>query len=320
MSLLTPRATFKPFSYPEAFDFWLKQQQAHWIGTEVALNQDVLDWETKLTESEKAVIGGILKGFTQTEIIVNDFWANKVANWFKHPEIVMAATTMAAFESLHIHAYSLLDETLGFSDYETYMAEPTIKNRLDRLIETPGRSKEDKAKALAVFSAFTEGVSLFSSFAILLHFSRFNKLKGVSQIVTYSIRDETLHAEFGCYLFNQFMRENPSLWTDEFKKDLYQAARDTVELEDKFLDKVFEKGEIQNLSKDDVKNFIRHRANNQLGKIGLKQNWKNIDKDALKRMEWFDVIASGTRLDDFFFVKSTDYSRGVVSFDDIFED
>lgn len=326
MSLLERRINYRPFLYPESYDFWLKQQQAHWLSSEVALNQDLLDWNINLTPSEKSIIGGILKGFTQTEIFVNDYWSNKVARWFQHPEVVMAATTMAAFETIHTQAYSLLDETLGFADYEAFLAEPTIKNKIDRLVETGNidisnittEKKMAIAKSLAVFSAFTEGVSLFSSFAVLLHFSRFNKMKGMSQIVTWSIKDETLHSEFGCYLFRTFIEENPEIWTDEFKKEIYQAARDTVSLEDSFIDKVFEKGDIEGLTKDDLKDFIRHRANMQLGKLGLKQNWKNVKKEALKRMEWFDAIGAGVRLDDFFSVKPTDYSRGVVNFDDMF--
>ena len=326
MPLLDRRINYKPFLYPQAHDFWLKQQQAHWLSSEVTLNQDLLDWNMNLTPSEKAVIGGILKGFTQTEIFVNDYWSNKVGRWFQHPEIVMAATTMASFETIHTQAYSLLDETLGFADYEAFLAEPTIKSKIDRLVETGNidtaemtiEKKMAMAKSLAVFSAFTEGVSLFSSFAVLLHFSRYNKMKGMSQIVTWSIKDETLHSEFGCYLFRTFIEENPEIWTDEFKKEIYQAARDTVSLEDNFIDSVFEQGDIEGLTKEDLKDFIRHRTNMQLGKLGLKQNWKNVDKDALKRMEWFDAIGAGVRLDDFFSVKPTDYSRGVVNFDDMF--
>lgn len=320
MGLLDKRLTYSPFLYQRAFDTFLKQQQAHWLATEISLNQDVLDWETKLTPSEKAVIGGILKGFTQAEVVVNDYWSNRVAKWFRHPEIMMAATTIASFEAIHQHAYSLLDETLGFNDYASYIAEPTVKAKLDRLIELPAKTKEDKALSLAVFSAFTEGVSLFSSFAVLLHFSRFNKLKGMSQIVTYSIKDESLHADFGCYLFRTLIEENQSLWTDELKRQIYQAARDTVELEDNFIDKVFENGAIENLNKEDLKVFIRNRANMQLGKLGLKQNWKNVDKEALKRLEWFDILSSGERLDDFFYVKSASYSKNVITFDNIFED
>lgn len=316
MSRITQkRIEYKPFLYPEAFQFWLRQQQAHWLATEVPLNQDVSDWEWELSDSEKSVIGGILKGFTQTEIVVNDYWSNKVTKWFPHPEIVMAATSMAAMETIHTHAYSLLDETLGFDDYTEFLTEPSVKNKLDRLVNLPGETLEEIALSLAVFSAFTEGVSLFSSFAILAHFSRENKMKGMSQLVTWSARDESLHAEFGCYLFRTLMRENPHLWTDELKKEIYQAARDTISLEDSVLDKVFELGNLEDLKKEDLKAFARYRANNQLGKLGLKMNWKSIDKDALDRMSWFDSLMGGPRHDDFFAIKPTDYSKGVISFD-----
>lgn len=315
-SLLEKRTNYKPFLYPESFNYWLRQQQAHWIATEVPLSADLQDWQFNLSESEKSVIGGILKGFTQTEILVNDYWSNKVARWFPHPEIVMAATTMAAFETIHTHAYSLLDESLGFEEYESYLEEPTIKAKLGKLLSYNGNDKQSIAKSLALFSGFTEGVSLFSSFAVLLSFSRHNKLKGVSQIVSWSVRDESLHSEFGCWLFRQFISENPEIWTDDFKREIYELARDVVALEDNFIDKVFEKGAVEGLEAKEVKNFIRNRANTKLGELGLKKNWKNIDEDLLQKMEWFEVMSSGVRSDDFFTIKPTDYSKGVVSFDD----
>jgi len=309
------RTVFKPFAYPKAHEFFLMQAQAHWLATEVNLNSDLMDWKLVLTDAEKAVIGGILKGFTQTEVVVNDYWSQNVTKWFPHPEIAMAAATMGASESTHIHAYSLLDESLGFEDYEAYSAEPTIRAKLDRLISLPGRTLEDMAMSLAVFSGFTEGVSLFSSFAVLLNFSRFNKLKGVAQIISWSIKDESLHSEFGCWLFRTLVSENPQIWTDEFKKTIYQAARDTIDLEDKFIDKVFATGPIEGLDPSDLKQFIRHRANVKLGDLCLKQNWKNLDKAALKRMDWFDFLSAGERHDDFFAAKVADYSKSFNSGD-----
>jgi ribonucleoside-diphosphate reductase beta chain len=184
---------------------------------------------------------------------------------------------------------------------------------------TPKYPKEIAiAKSLAIFSAFTEGVSLFSSFAVLLNFSRFNKLKGVGQIISWSIRDESLHSQAGCWLFRKFIEENPEIWTDEFKRDIYQAARDTVTLEDDFIDKVFEDGEVEGLDPKDLKVFIRNRANQKLGEIGLKKNWKNVDEDALKRMEWFDFLSVGVEHTDFFSQRVTAYSKGTTNFDDMF--
>lgn len=312
MSLLKGRSTYRPFLYPESYEFWLKQQKAHWLHTEVNLSSDVVDWKQHLTDSERQLIGSVLKGFTQVEVIVGDYWTQHVSKWFPHPEVVMAANTMGAFESVHLAAYSLLDQTLGFEDYEAYLSEPTVKAKLDALMSVNDirkPSKADIARSLAVFSAFAEGVSLFSSFAILLNFSRFNKLKGVGQIVGWSCKDEALHSEFGCYLFRTFVKENPEIMTDEFKKTIYDAARAAVALEDSFIDYAFSGGAVEGLTPYDMKQFIRQRANTKLGDLGFKQNWKNIDKDALERMSWFDYITAGVRHTDFFVQRPTDYQK-----------
>lgn len=296
------------------------------------MSSDVTDWKQNLSESEKKVVGGILKGFIQTEVHVNEYWSQKVAKWFPHPEIAMMAVTFGAFESIHTHAYAHLNETLGIEDYDAFLAEPSAKAKIDRLINEIGNSepppdwiepnpdgvKYSIAKSLAIFSAFTEGVSLFSSFVVLLNFSRWNKLKGVGQIISWSIRDESLHSQAGCWLFRKFIEENPEIWTDEFKRDIYQAARDTVALEDDFIDKVFEDGEVEGLDPKDLKVFIRNRANQKLGEIGLKKNWKNVDEDALKRMEWFDFLSVGVEHTDFFSQRVTAYSKGTTNFDDMF--
>lgn len=329
MSLLKGRTVYKPFAYPQCFEYWLTQNQSHWLATEVPMSADVTDWKQNLTESEKNVIGGILKGFIQTEIHVNEYWSQKVAKWFPHPEIAMMAVTFGAFESIHTHAYAYLNETLGIEDYDAFLAEPTAKAKIDRLIGAGDVKWSEKesvgddmaihvAKSLAIFSAFTEGVSLFSSFAVLLNFSRFNKLKGLGQIISWSIRDESLHSQAGCYLFREFIKENPEVMTDEFKKAIYQAARDTVQFEDDFIDKVFEGAEIEGIDPRDLKVFIRNRANQKLGEIGFKKNWKNIDEEALKKMEWFDFLSTGVEMQDFFSQRVSTYSKGVVNFDDMF--
>jgi ribonucleoside-diphosphate reductase beta chain len=150
-----------------------------------------------------------------------------------------------------------------------------------------------------------------------MNFSRFNKLKGVGQIVAFSVKDESLHSEAGCWLFRQFMQEYPQLWDNELRKDIYDAARAAVKLEDAFIDKVFEQGDIPGIEAADLKQFIRHRANTKLGDLGLVSNWKHVRKDALERMSWFDYMTAGTEHADFFAGRVTSYSRGVVDFNDI---
>lgn len=310
MSLLTPRATYAPFEYDQAYKYWELQQQSHWLHSEVAMASDINDWKLNLTDSEKNVIGNILKGFTQSEVFIQEYWSQMIAKYFKKPEIQMMAASFASMESIHAVAYAYLNQSLGLEDFSAFLHEPTAKAKIDRLIETKGKSKEEIARSLAIFSAFNEGVNLFSSFAILLNFSRFNKMKGLGQIIAFSIKDESLHSEAGCWLFRTLIQEYPDIWTDDLKKDIYDAARTTIELEDAFIDKAFELGEIEGLTSKDMKAFIRHRCNAKLGDLGLKSNWKNIDKDTLKRVEWFDILSSGVSMQDFFSGRVSDYSKG----------
>jgi len=317
MGLFDTRATFKPREYPKADEYWERAQQSHWLPSEVSMASDINDWKMKLSDAEKHVIGNVLKGFTQTEVFVEDYWG-RVSKWFKKPEIQALAVTLAAFESIHSTAYALLNDSLGLDDYQAFLTVPQIKVRLDRMINTPGKSRKDIAKSLAVFSAFNEGVSLFSSFAILMSFQRRNLLKGVGQIVAWSVRDESLHAEIGCWLFRTLISEYPEIWTDEFKKEIYDAARLTVELEDDFIDKAFEQGALADLDPKDLKVFIRARTNTKLVDLGLKTNWRNLDQEALKRMSWFDYLTAGLTHSDFFAERETSYSKGAINWDLVF--
>ena len=320
MSLTTPREFYKPFEYGRAFEYWEKQQNAHWLPTEVAMSKDINDWKHKLTESERLVVGQILKSFTQTEISVNDYWSTKVSRWFPKPEIAMMASAFGSMESIHTVGYSYLNDSLGLDDYSAFLQDQTAVAKLNTLKTVKTKNKKDIARSLAIFSGFTEGVNLFSSFAILMSFSRFNLLEGVETIVSWSVRDESLHSEAGCWLFRTFIEENPDIWVDELKKDIYDAARLSVKLEDDFIDNAFSLGEVRGLNPGDLKNFIRMRANAKLQDLGLKTNWKNIDQDSLKRMAWFDELSGGTKFTDFFSSRVTDYSRSGFTVDNLFEE
>jgi ribonucleoside-diphosphate reductase beta chain len=319
MALMTPRPTYAPFEYEQAYKYWELQQQSHWLHTEIAMASDINDWKLNLSESEKNVIGQILKGFTQSEVFIQEYWSQMVGKWFKKPEIQMMAASFASMESIHAVAYAYLNQSLGLEDFSAFLHEPTAKAKIDRLIATKGKSKEEIARSLAIFSAFNEGVNLFSSFAVLLNFSRFNRMKGLGQIIAFSIKDESLHSEAGCWLFRTLVSEYPDIMDDTLKKSVYQAARDTIDLEDAFIDKAFELGPIEGLDPKDLKNFIRHRANTKLEDLGLKKNWKTVDKESLQRMQWFDVLSAGVSHADFFASRVTDYSKGTVDFTRIWE-
>ena len=325
MSLLKERVVYKPFEYPQAFDYWMKQQQAHWLHTEVPMANDVSDWNSNLSDTEKNVVGAILKGFAQTETVVNDYWTGLVTSWFRKPEVIAMATTFGAFETIHAEAYSLLNEQLGLDNFAEFLEDESTAAKIEALMEvrdahdgTPNWN--DRAKSLAIFSAFTEGVNLFSSFAVLLSFKMRNKLKGIGQIVEWSVRDESLHSDAGCWLFRTLMKENPKMKTKKLQKEIAEAAQLALKLEFDFIDKVFELGDLENLGKEELKNFIKHRVNTKMSDLGLEPiiPSEEIDKGALKTMKWFDAVIAGKQHTDFFANRVTNYSKGHVDWSQAF--
>ena len=314
------RVVYKPFEYPEAHDFWMKQQQAHWLHTEVPMMSDVNDWKQNLSETEKNLIGSILKGFAQTETVVNDYWSNLVTQWFRKPEIIKMAVTFASFETIHAEAYSLLNEELGLDNFSEFLEDEATMAKIQSLMDVRDSHQGEvdwsaRAKSLAIFSAFTEGVNLFSSFAILLSFKLRNLLKGVGQIVEWSIRDESLHSEAGCWLFRQLMLEKPELNTPELKESIKQAALLSLKLELDFIDKVYEMGDLEGCSKYDLVSFIKYRVNTKMQDLGYGPIVNGIDDASIKRMKWFDSLSAGKQHTDFFANRVTNYSKGAQNWD-----
>ena len=318
MSKLTePRHFYKPFEYPQAFEFYKNQHRAHWLADEVPLASDLNDWRLNLNESEKNLIGNILKSFAQTEVHVNDYWSSKISQWFPKPEVVAMASSFGAFEAIHAEAYARLNDELGLDNFQAFMEDEASRNKIERLLETPSETLEEKALALAIFSAFTEGVNLFSSFAILMSFQLRNMLKGTGQIVEWSVRDESLHSTAGCWLFRTLMQESPELDTVEMRNNVIEACNLSVKLEFDFIDKAFEMGEIEGLNKDQLKNFIKARANDKMKELGYNPVYNDLDPALLKQMEWFGHLTSGKTHQDFFANRVTDYSKSTGDWSDL---
>jgi len=325
MSLLEERVVYKPFEYPQAYDYWLKQQQAHWLHTEVPMANDVSDWKSNMKAHEKNVVGQILKGFAQTETVVNDYWSTLVTKWFRKPEVIMMGTTLGSSETIHAEAYSLLNEQLGLDDFSEFLEDEATMAKIESLMNVRDNHDgtpnwHERAKSLAIFSAFTEGVNLFSSFAVLLSFKMRNKLKGVGQIVEWSVRDESLHSNAGCWLFRTLMEEHPEFKTKKLIKEIEDAGRLAMKLEFDFIDKAFELGDLENLSKNELKNFIKQRINTKMSDLGLDSivPSSEIDKGALKTMKWFDAVIAGKQHTDFFASRVTNYSKGHVDWGSAF--
>ena len=311
MGLFDQRIPYKPFEYPTYYnDGWLPVQQAHWLHTEIPMSGDVKDWNEKLTLAEKNLVRNIQLGFAQTECAVSDYWTLNVVRWFPKHEIQQMAMAFGANETVHAVAYSYLNETLGLEDFEAFLHEPATSARFENLVQYAGTDPIGIGRSLAIFSAFAEGVSLYSAFAVLYSFQLRNMLKGIGQQMKWSVRDESLHSKMGCQLFRHMCDEIPTLLED-CKEDIYNAAKIMMELEEKYIDKMFEMGDIENLKAYDLKQFVRKRTNEKLQELGYtdKRRFFHYDKDAAANLDWFYHLTGGHTHTDFFAIRPTDYSK-----------
>ena len=317
--LFEERIEYKPFEYPIYYtEGWLKQAQAFWLHTEISMQGDVKDWNENLTPEEKNLVGNILLGFAQTECAVSDYWTTMVTRWFPKHEIKQMAMMFGSQETIHATAYSYLNETLGLEDFAGFLHEPAIADRFEFLMNTEAdwthedlqdnaRARKQVARSLAIFSAFAEGVALYSSFAVLYSFQMRDKLKGIGQQMKWSVRDESLHSKMGCQLFRHMCEEYPEL-LDEVKDDVLEAAQLMVQMEMSYIDKIFESGDLENLKKDDLKEFIKMRANEKLAELNIEPAFMYNEQQA-EELDWFYHLTGGHTHTDFFAVRPTDYSK-----------
>ncbi|MDC0432357.1 ribonucleotide-diphosphate reductase subunit beta [Hyphomicrobiales bacterium] len=311
MSLLEERLVYKPFKYPWAYEAWLKQQRIHWLPEEVPLAEDVKDWEKNLTPPEKNLLTQIFRFFVQADVEVNNCYMKHYSRVFKPTEVQMMLGAFSNTETIHIAAYSHLLDTIGMAEveYSAFLEYEAMKNKFDYMRLWGVDSKEDIAKTLAVFGAFTEGLQLFASFAVLMNFPRQNRMKGMGQIVTWSVRDETLHTESAIKLFKTFIDENPEVWNDKVKAEITNACSKVIEHEDAFIELAFELGGVKGMEADEVKQYIRYIADRRLSQLGLPHLY-NIEKNPLP---WMDEMLNAVEHTNFFEGRATEYSRAATT-------
>jgi len=311
LKLQDERNYFKPFHYPWAYDAWLKHEQSHWLHTEVPMLEDVKDWKNTLSTEEKFFLTNIFRFFTQSDIDVAGGYVNNYLPNFPQPEIRMMLMGFAAREALHIAPYSHLIESLGMpeSTYNEFLEYDAMREKHEYFLSRIGNDKSTIPINMAAISAFTEGLALFSSFIMLLNFPRHGKMKGMGQIVTWSIVDETQHAEGVIQLFRTYIEENRHLWNDKTKSQIYQIAEKMVELEDQFVDLAFQMGKVQGLRDEEVKQYIRYIADRRLISMGMKGIFK-VKKNPLP---WVEEMINAPTHTNFFENRATDYAKGALS-------
>jgi len=310
--LMTPSVSYKPFRYPWAIEYWRRQQQIHWLPEEVPLGEDCKDWATRLTDAERNLLTQIFRFFTQSDVEVQDNYLERYARVFRPTEIKMMLAAFANMETVHIVAYALLLETIGMpeTEFAAFMDYAAMRDKHDYMQRFGVANEADILRTLAMFGGFTEGLQLFASFAILLNFPRRNKMRGMGQIVSWSVRDETLHCEGIIRLFHTFAAETGAL-TPNVRDDIVDCARTVVALEDRFIDLAFEMGPIEGLDAADVKRYIRYVADWRLKQLNLPTIFGLTEHP----LPWLTEILNGVEHANFFETRATEYAKAATGGD-----
>jgi ribonucleoside-diphosphate reductase beta chain len=239
------------------------------------------------------------------------------------PEVQAVGVTFGESEVRHADAYSNLIEMLGLNkEFENIVEVPAIKKRieyLERALIVPVDNK-DYFHNIILFSMFVENVSLFSQFLIMMAFNKHkNVLKGISNAVEATSKEEDVHARFGFELVNIIRSENPTWWDKETVTTINQLCREAYKAEAGIVDWIYGNIDLDFLPKDTVKEFLKHRFNQSLNAIELKSIYE-VDPQAIVDTEWFIDETLSTKNIDFFVKRSTSYSKKTKSFteDDLF--
>ena len=323
-NIFMPRVNILPYEYPQLLAYKDAIRHSYWIDTEFNFTEDIQDFKVTLSSQERDVIKKTMLAIAQIEVNVKTFWADMYKR-MPITEVGDVGMTFAESEVRHKDAYARLLRILGLEkEFQNVIEVPAIKGRLKYLKKylNGTRSKDDKmyTKSVLLFSLFIEHVSLFSQFLIMMSFNKDkNVLKGISNVVEATSKEEEIHGNFGAEIINIIKKENPEWFDEEFEELIYSACKKAYTAECGILDWIFEKGELKFLSKETIQNFIKNRFNNSLEKIGMKSIFE-VDSELLKCTEWFDIEILGTKEGDFFYKKSVDYNKKSKSIteDDLF--
>lgn len=322
VSLLEQSGAYDVDRYPWAYEAWKRQQQIHWMGEEVPLGSDLNDWQSKaLSDGERNLLIQIFRFFTQSDVEVSDNYFKRYIPIFQPLEIQMMMAAFTNMETIHIDAYALLLKTLGmpkteFSAFKDYAA---MRAKADYMHTFGTNTCSDVARTLAMFGAFTEGMSLFASFAMLMNFPRFNKMKGMGQIVTWSVRDESLHCESVIRLYHEWNEQTGAV-TKSVESDIIDVAKTMVALEDKFVELAFEVGDVQGMTANDIQQYIRYICDWRLTQLKLTPVYGYFVGDShgyTQRKDhplpWLTAILNGVEHANFFETRATEYSKAATT-------
>ena len=322
VGLLTATGTYDINRYPWAYEFWKRQQQTHWMGEEVPLGSDIRDWASdRVTDAERNLLTQIFRFFTQSDVEVGDNYLKRYIPLFQPLELQMMMAAFSNMETVHIDAYALLLKTLGMpqAEFEAFRDYDEMRAKADYMHTFGVGTVGDVARTLAMFGSFTEGMSLFASFAMLLNFPRHNKMNGMGQIVSWSVRDESLHCEGITRLYHEWNRDTGAV-TAAVRDDIIDVAKTMVGLEERFIELAFSLGHIDGMTPEEIKQYIRYIADWRLTQLKLTPvfGYFTVEESGYRQVKphplpWLVEILNGVEHANFFEQRATEYSKGATS-------
>lgn len=323
-NIFMPRVNILPYEYPQLLEYKDAIRHSYWIDTEFNFTEDIQDFKVTISDQERDVIKKTMLAIAQIEVNVKTFWGDLYKR-MPITEIGDVGFTFAESEVRHKDAYARLLRILGLEEeFQSVIEVPAIEGRIKYLKKylDGTRSRDDKmyTKSVLLFSLFIEHVSLFSQFLIMMSFNKEkNVLKGISNVVEATSKEEEIHGNFGAELINIIKKENPEWFDEEFDQLIYSACNKAYTAECNILDWIFEQGELEFLSKETIQHFIMNRFNNSLKKIGMQPLF-DVDTELLASTKWFDIEITATKEGDFFYKKQVDYNKKSksITIDDLF--
>ena len=323
-NIFEKRINLKPYEYPALNDYVDAIRHSYWIHSEFNFTSDIQDFKTRLTIIEQNAIKNTMLAISQIEVAVKGFWGD-LYNKMPKPEIGSVGATFAESEVRHHDAYSHLLEILGLNNEFKHLKKKPVIMRRVQYLETAlknAKSEDNKefSESILLFSLFIEHVSLFSQFLIIMAFNKHkNMLKGVSNVVEATSKEEQIHGDFGIDIIKIIKDENPTWFDQEHATQVQNLCKEAFSSESDIIDWIFEAGELEFLPKDVIKEFIKNRFNNSLESIGIEKVF-SINEKLVLETEWFDDEIIGTKHGDFFVKRSINYSKRTKSItsDDLF--
>lgn len=310
------RVNLKPYEYPQLIEYLEAIRHSYWVHTEFNYSSDIQDMKVKMTPEEADIVKKAMLAISQIEVQVKSFWA-KIGDKLQKPEVQAVGVTFGESEVRHADAYSNLLEIMGLNEeFENLVNVPAIKKRisyLEQSIQAPIDNK-DYFHKIILFSMFVENVSLFSQFLIMMAFNKHkNLLKGVSNAVEATSKEEDIHARFGFELVNIIREENPDWFDKDTINEVNRLCREAYKAESAIVDWIYGNSDLDFLPKDTVKEFLKHRFNQSLQSIDMKPIYE-VDQELVQSTDWFVEEILSTKNIDFFVKRSTAYSKKTKSF------